>query len=194
MLSSLVGANYWLLAVSLVPLVLFLVMRAFRWRLFFYPKQGLHLVNLFAVINIGYLLSNIFPARLGDVAAPTYRRYGGREPSVRLLDRCCRAGAGCLVRRWWFFYRLAICRSARMDGALGSVVGVLALVAVVVFVVLVRRRNGHCAWWSVSCGRSIGPSAKRWRASGRTGREDAVEILCRLALGGSAGWERWPDP
>ena len=24
--------------------------------------------NLFAVINIGYLLSNVFPARLGDVA------------------------------------------------------------------------------------------------------------------------------
>jgi uncharacterized protein (TIRG00374 family) len=44
------------------------VLRAFRWRLLFYPKTELHIRNLFAVINVGYLLSNIFPARLGDVA------------------------------------------------------------------------------------------------------------------------------
>ena len=66
--AALAGVNYWLLALSLVPLALFLLLRAFRWRLLFYPQQGLRLCNLFAVINIGYLLSNIFPARLGDVA------------------------------------------------------------------------------------------------------------------------------
>jgi uncharacterized protein (TIRG00374 family) len=65
---ALLGVNYWLLVASLVPLVLFLVLRAFRWRLLFYPNTGLHVRNLFAVINVGYLLSNVFPARLGDVA------------------------------------------------------------------------------------------------------------------------------
>ena len=66
--SALAGANYWLLLASLVPLLLFLALRAIRWRLLFHPKQGLRLINLFAVINVGYLLSNIFPARLGDVS------------------------------------------------------------------------------------------------------------------------------
>ena len=60
--AALAGVNYWLLVASLVPLVLFLVLRSFRWRLLFYPNRRLRLLNLFAVINIGYLLSNIFPA------------------------------------------------------------------------------------------------------------------------------------
>ena len=70
--AALTQANFWFLLASLVPLLLFLVLRAFRWRLLFYPQRGLRIRNLFAVINIGYLLSNIFPARLGDVARELY--------------------------------------------------------------------------------------------------------------------------
>jgi hypothetical protein len=140
--SALVEVNYWLLVASVVPLVVFLVMRAFRWRLLFYPKQGLQIVNLFAVINIGYLLSNIFPARLGDVG----RAYliGDTEDvsrtaafstvvAERVLDALCAVGG--------FFIVVPFASLPNWMIRAGVVVGVLALVAVFIFVVLVRRRD-----------------------------------------------------
>lgn len=52
-----------------VAMTLFgLAARAVRWRLLFYPQTDLPLARLFTVLNIGYLLMNVLPARLGDVA------------------------------------------------------------------------------------------------------------------------------
>ena len=140
--AALAGVNYWLLVLSLVPLILFLVLRAFRWRLLFYPQQGLHIVNLLAVINIGYLLSNIFPARLGDVA----RAYliGDTEEvsrasafstvvAERVLDALCAVGG--------FFLVLPFAPLPDWMVRSGWTVGLVALVAVAVFVVLVRRKE-----------------------------------------------------
>jgi uncharacterized protein (TIRG00374 family) len=140
--AALSGVHYWLLAASLVPLILFLVLRAFRWRLLFHPQQGLHVRNLFAVINIGYLLSNIFPARLGDVA----RAYliGDTEEvsrttafstivAERVLDALCAVGG--------FFIVLPFAAVPQWMVRSGLVVGAAALVAVVLFVILVRRRD-----------------------------------------------------
>lgn len=144
------GVNYWILAASLVPLVVFLFLRAIRWRLLFYPQTGLRIVNLAAVISIGYLLSNIFPARLGDVA----RAYliGDTEDvsrtaafstivAERVLDALS-AVAG-------FFLALLLLSTAAGPSAplpdwmlrSGLIVGAASLVAVVLFVVLVRRRE-----------------------------------------------------
>jgi len=141
-LTALAGANYWLLAASLVPLLLFLILRAIRWRLLFYPKQGLRLRNLLAVINIGYLLSNIFPARLGDVA----RAYliGDTEEvsrasafstvvAERVLDAMSAVGGFLLV--------LPFADLPDWMVRSGLIVGVVALVAVALFVVLVRRKE-----------------------------------------------------
>lgn len=148
--AALSGVNYWLLAASLLPLVLFLVVRAFRWRMLFYPQRGLRIRNLLAVINIGYLLSNVFPARLGDVA----RAYliGDTEPvsrtvafstivAERVLDALCAVGG--------FFIVLLVVSSAEpplasLPGWMihsGLIVGAVALGAVAVFVVLVQRRE-----------------------------------------------------
>ncbi len=140
--AALAGLNYWLLLASLVPLVLFLVLRAVRWRLLFFPQQGLRVLNLFAVINIGYLLSNIFPARLGDVA----RAYliGDTEEvsrasafstivAERVLDALCAVGG--------FFLVLPFAPLPEWMVRSGLVIGVAALVAVALFVVLVRRRE-----------------------------------------------------
>jgi uncharacterized protein (TIRG00374 family) len=140
--AALTQANYWLLLASLAPLLLFLVLRAFRWRLLFYPQRGLHVRNLFAVINIGYLLSNIFPARLGDVA----RAYliGDTEDvsratafstivAERVLDALCAVGG--------FFLVLPCVPLPGWMVQAGLVVGVAALVAVALFVILVRRRE-----------------------------------------------------
>jgi len=140
-LASLADVNYWYLALSVVILLVFLFMRAFRWRLLFYPKQGLQIRNLFSVINIGYLLSNIFPARLGDVA----RAYliGDTEDvsrasafstvvAERVLDALCAVLA--------FFIVLPFAPLPDWMIRAGLIVGVVGVVAVVVFVILVRRR------------------------------------------------------
>lgn len=140
--AALAGVSYWLLVASLAPLVLFLVLRALRWRMLFFPKTGLRIGNLFAVINIGYLLSNIFPARLGDVA----RAYliGDTEEvsrtsafstivAERVLDAMS-AAAG-------FFLVLPFAPLPAWMVRSGTIVGVAALAAVVAFVVLVRRRD-----------------------------------------------------
>lgn len=145
--TALAGVNYWFLAASLIPLILFLVLRAVRWRMLFYPLRGLRLRNLFAVINIGYLLSNIFPARLGDLA----RAYliGDTEKvsrtaafstiiAERVLDALCAVGGVFLVLPFAPLPRWMI-RS-------GLVVGGLALAAVVVFIILARRRQ-----WTMQC-------------------------------------------
>jgi uncharacterized membrane protein YbhN (UPF0104 family) len=97
---------------------------------------------LFAVINIGYLLSNIFPARLGDVG----RAYliGDTEDvsrasafstvvAERVLDALCAVGG--------FFIVVPFAPLPEWMVRSGVVVGVLALVAVVVFVLLVRQRD-----------------------------------------------------
>jgi uncharacterized protein (TIRG00374 family) len=140
--AALVGVNYWYLALSVVVLIFFLFLRAFRWRVLFYPQQGLHVRNLFAVINIGYLLSNIFPARLGDVA----RAYliGDTEEvsrasafstvvAERVLDALC-AVAG-------FFIVLPFAPVPDWMVRAGLIVGAFGLIAVIVFIVLVRRRE-----------------------------------------------------
>ncbi len=140
--ADLTQADYRLLALSLVPLLLFLVLRAFRWRLLFYPQQGLHVKNLLAVINVGYLISNILPFRLGDVA----RAYliGDTEPVSRtaafstvvverVLDALC-AVAG-------FFLVLPFAPLPTWMIRSGLIVGAVALVAVALFVVLARRRE-----------------------------------------------------
>ena len=142
MWGELAAANYWLLAASVVLLFLFLVLRAYRWRLLFHPQRGLRIRNLFAVINIGYLVSNILPARLGDVA----RAYliGDTEPvsraaafstvvAERVLDALC-AVTG-------FFLVLPFAAVPDWMVRSGLIVGVVALAAVVLFVVLVRRRE-----------------------------------------------------
>jgi uncharacterized protein (TIRG00374 family) len=140
--ASLSAVNYWLLAVSVAFLVLFLVLRAYRWRLLFYPQCGLRVRNLLAVINVGYLVSNVFPARLGDVA----RAYliGDSEPvsrtaafstvvAERVLDALCAVVGFCLV--------LPFAPVPAWMIRAGLIVGVAAVVAVVAFVVLVRRRE-----------------------------------------------------
>jgi uncharacterized membrane protein YbhN (UPF0104 family) len=155
--AALAGINYWLLAAALGPLLLFLLLRAVRWRLLFYPQRELRVLNLFAVINIGYLLSNIFPARLGDVARAyligdteevSRSRAFSTIVAERVLDALCAVGG--------FFLALPFAPLPTWMVRSGLVIGVAALVAVVVFVVLVQRR----AWTLALVARIL--AALRW--------------------------------
>jgi len=67
-LAALQGANYALLLITILLTVVGMAARAMRWQLLFYPQRGLPFPRFFTVINIGYLLINVLPARLGDVA------------------------------------------------------------------------------------------------------------------------------
>ncbi len=63
--NSLRGMNYvWLIPAALLFLVSYLA-RVFRWQLLFSP-QKMRFTSVFHALNIGYFLSNILPARLGD--------------------------------------------------------------------------------------------------------------------------------
>jgi len=180
--AAITRVNGWFLAASLAPLLLFVLLRAYRWRLLFYPKQGLRIRNLLAVINIGYLLSNIFPARLGDVA----RAYliGDTEEvsrtaafstivAERVLDALF-AVAG-------FFIVLPFAPVPDWMIRSGLIVGAAVLAALVLFVVLVRRRE----WTLRLLGRIL--EAVHWpdaeamaRFWGRLAERTRLRFLARL--------------
>jgi uncharacterized protein (TIRG00374 family) len=66
LLEALRDFNYlWLIPASLVFLVSYLA-RVFRWQLLFAPQE-IRFTSTFHALNIGYFLSNILPARLGDI-------------------------------------------------------------------------------------------------------------------------------
>ena len=140
--AAITRVNGWFLVASLLPLLLFVLLRAYRWRLLFYPKQGLRIRSLVAVINIGYMLSNILPARLGDVA----RAYliGDTEEVSRtaafstiIAERVLDA----LFAVIGFFVVLPFAPVPDWMIRSGLIVGAAVLAAIVLFVVLVRRRE-----------------------------------------------------
>lgn len=64
--AALARANYWYLLPSAALTVAYLLARAVRWRLLLGPQVSLG--RAFWVTNIGYLVSNVLPFRLGDPA------------------------------------------------------------------------------------------------------------------------------
>ena len=64
---ALTAANYLWLFPALAALLIGLVLRARRWQLLFHPVGGLRLSNLFGAMNVGYLLNNVLPFRVGEL-------------------------------------------------------------------------------------------------------------------------------
>jgi len=60
--------HYPYLVAAVLILITGLGARAFRWQLLFFPRRDVSRTRLFAISNIGYLLINILPARVGDLA------------------------------------------------------------------------------------------------------------------------------
>jgi uncharacterized protein (TIRG00374 family) len=63
--NTLAGANYWWLLPFLALEVVVIWTRALRWRLML--EDRLSTARLFWITNIGYLLNNVLPLRLGEV-------------------------------------------------------------------------------------------------------------------------------
>ena len=63
--TTLAGANYWWLLPFLALEVAVIWTRALRWRIML--EDRLSTARLFWITNIGYLLNNVLPLRLGEV-------------------------------------------------------------------------------------------------------------------------------
>lgn len=61
--------TWWWLPILVLTFMVSYVGRAFRWQILFEPYKP-RWTRVFATLNIGYFLSNITPARLGDFARP----------------------------------------------------------------------------------------------------------------------------
>ncbi len=86
------GADYIWLVPGVGLIVAGQLGRAIRWGVLFHPRRDLPLGRLFSILSIGYLISNVLPARLGDFA----RAYlisefegisGARSLSTVLVER-----------------------------------------------------------------------------------------------------------
>lgn len=65
---ALLHANYlWLIPGVLITIAL-LFLKAWRWQLLFYPEHRLPFNTVMTALCTGYLVSNVFPARVGEVA------------------------------------------------------------------------------------------------------------------------------
>jgi uncharacterized protein (TIRG00374 family) len=82
----LVGVHYLYLLAAALILVTGLGVRAFRWQLLFFPRRDLSRRRLFAISNIGYLLINILPARVGDLARAYLVSRGSQISTAHALS------------------------------------------------------------------------------------------------------------
>ncbi|MBU1262604.1 flippase-like domain-containing protein [bacterium] len=65
---SLFGANYlWMIPAMLLIAISF-IFRAIRWQYLLRQEKKISIKSLFSVIMIGFMVNNIVPARIGDVA------------------------------------------------------------------------------------------------------------------------------
>ena len=63
------GNPYWLLLSGFLAFFNYLA-RAIRWKLFFDPIKKTRIINLFQTTIIGFAVSTIFPAKIGEVIRP----------------------------------------------------------------------------------------------------------------------------
>ncbi|MCX5815531.1 MAG: lysylphosphatidylglycerol synthase transmembrane domain-containing protein [Proteobacteria bacterium] len=62
------NANYLWLIPSVMSVVFLLLLKAWRWRLLYYPEYRLPFGSIFTALSAGFFISNILPARLGEVS------------------------------------------------------------------------------------------------------------------------------
>lgn len=79
-------AHYPYVVAAVLFVVTGLAARAFRWQLLFFPCRALSRTRLFAISNIGYLLINILPARVGDPARAYLISRGGQISTAHALS------------------------------------------------------------------------------------------------------------
>jgi uncharacterized protein (TIRG00374 family) len=146
---SLAGARYVYLVPAGFSLLAYLVVRSIRWKVMF--ESDVSFWRCFWVTNIGYLVSNVFPFRLGDPARAVAIGLGSKAKvsaalSTVVIER--------VLDMLMVVALLAITlpfveRAGWMQGA-GVVAGIAALVALGAMVVLALRPDwiqGLARWF-----------------------------------------------
>jgi len=83
---ALADANYGLLLLALVILLISLYLRALRWAVLFYPRTEMRLGALFGAMNVGYAFNNILPLRVGELARAYLIREAEKVSVARALS------------------------------------------------------------------------------------------------------------
>ena len=129
----------------------YLVARAIRWRILLGSKVSL--ADAFAVVNVGYLVSNVFPFRLGD---PARAMVIGLKHKIKTSA----ALSTVVVERVLDMLTVVLLLAATLPFVAASgwirqtgiLAGVVALVALMVLAALAQRPDwGRRAWqWSLA--------------------------------------------
>lgn len=185
----LANADFPHLVAAAVVLTIGCTVRAFRWQLLFFPHRDLSRMRLFAIINIGYLLINILPARVGELARAYLIGRGGQVSAAHALST--------IVVERIYDTLLAVLLLAATSSSIpiprwavqgGLMVGSATLALAALLFVLAGQREWLLSLW--------GWATERVRWLGRPGLEEglrsALEGLAILRRGevalGVLGW------
>ena len=89
MVEAILGANYWLVALSIGIYLLCVWFRACRWSVMLRHVQHVPPWSMFQVLTVGYMASGLLPMKLGEV---TKVLYLSKRENVNISS-----GLGCLV-------------------------------------------------------------------------------------------------
>lgn len=85
--AALTGANYWLVALSVVTVILVAATKAARWRALFYPDHRLlHYGSFFSTLLIAQSLNILIPVRLGELVRLYLMNYHENRPAGATLS------------------------------------------------------------------------------------------------------------
>lgn len=74
-------ADPWFIAAAISCLVVSLIFKTFRWRMLLPADAGVTTPRLYRILHISFMLNNVLPARLGDVARVA---MATKQPGIRL--------------------------------------------------------------------------------------------------------------
>ncbi|HEX2909286.1 MAG TPA: lysylphosphatidylglycerol synthase transmembrane domain-containing protein [Chloroflexia bacterium] len=78
--------NWWLLALSMIPYFISLLLKVTRWQLLFHPGPKIPLRRLWATLMISYLFNTVLPARLGEIVRGYTLSKSEKIGTVRVLS------------------------------------------------------------------------------------------------------------
>jgi len=176
-------ADYlWLVPAAFLILV-GLLLRAVRWQLLFFPPRALSVGSLLDAINIGYLVSNLFPARLGDlVRAYLIGEWEGVGKASALSTVASERFLDVLTVILFMFLLLPVLQLPDWALRSGSVIGLSLFLAMSVLLWLARRQHDVQRRSSAVLLRLRVPRAERW-ATRLTALLDSFVALRDPAIG-----------
>jgi uncharacterized protein (TIRG00374 family) len=170
-------ANHAWLAFSFSLVCLSILLRALRWQALFTHTRGLHLGNVFGVLNVGYLVNTITP-RAGEIVRALL--LGQVEPVSRVeafstivVERVIDTLAVIVLL---FASMPAVHLSGETLHTVGKVSGVVALLLLAALILAATKRAATLAL----IGWAIRPLPERWRVSILDKAESALAGLGAL--------------